>query len=240
MGEFIIMRDLIRMTKGRFIPLLGASVLFTGGISAAVLFCPESAQALACPTPPATQLAGMACTITGTLVMTSGTLTLMVPSALGWTETVNGLDQKLVDPTTADQTYQVNDATGSGPGWHVTVAATTFTSAIGSHTLLNTGTFATNGSLGLMTDTTAPTAACLTGSTCTLPTDTTTYPVAITTTTAGLTPVNIYAAAALTGIGTITIGSPGANPVGWWLNVPSNTIQGTYTSTVTVELIIAP
>jgi hypothetical protein len=59
-------------------------------------------------------------------------------------------------------------------------------------------------------------------------------------TTASGTPVNIYDASALTGLGTIVIGSPGLNPVGWWLNVPSNTIQGTYTSTVSLELVAGP
>jgi len=70
-------------------------------------------------------------------------------------------------------------------------------------------------------------------------TDTTTYPVAVTTG-AAVTPVNIYDASALTGLGTITIGSPGTDPVGWWLNVLSNAIQGTYTSTVSMELVSGP
>jgi hypothetical protein len=166
-------------------------------------------------------------------------MTLTPPPALGWSETISGADQTLFDPTLADQTYAVNDATGTAPGWHVTVAATQFTSTgTGTHPLANTGTFATNGSVGAMTDTTAPTAACAGTSTCTLPTNTTTYPVAITT--ASGTPVNIYDASALTGLGTIVIGSPGLNPVGWWLNVPSNTIQGTYTSTVSLELVAGP
>jgi WxL domain surface cell wall-binding len=237
MGEFIVMGNLIRMAKGRFTPLLGACVLFTGGISASVLLGAGTAQAVPCPVGP--EAAGTACTITGTLVITSGTLTLTAPPALGWTETVNGLDQTLVDPTVADQTYQVNDATGTAPGWHVTIAATQFATAGSTHTLADAGTFSTNGSLAAMTDATAPTAACTALSTCTLPTDGTTYPVAITTG-AAVTPVNIYDAAALTGLGTITIGSPGADPVGWWLNVPSNTIQGTYTSTVSLELISGP
>jgi hypothetical protein len=236
MGEFIIMRNLIRMTKRRVIPLFGACVLLTGG---SVLLGAGAAQAAACPVPPGTTPAGTACTIVGTLTMTGGTLTLIAPPALGWTETVNGADQHLVDPTVADQTYQVNDATGTAPGWHVTVAATQFTTAAPLHVLGNTGTFATNGSLTAMTDATAPTAACFAGSTCTLPTDTTTYPVAITTG-AAVTPVNIFDASALTGLGSITIGSPGAAPVGWWLNVPGNTITGIYTSTVSLELISGP
>jgi|ERR1017187_1481532 hypothetical protein len=237
MGEVIIMRNLIRITKERTIPLLGVCVLFTAGISASVLLGAGSAQAATCPGTPVA--AGTPCSITGTLTMLSGTLTLTVPTALAWGETVNGLDQHLVDATTADQTYQINDATGTAPGWNVTVAATQFTDAAGPYTLADALTFATNGSVSSMTSTLAPTAACTSGSTCTLPTDTTTYPVAITTGVA-VTPVKIYDASALTGLGTITIGSPGANPVGWWLNVPSNTIQGTYTSTVTLELVQGP
>jgi hypothetical protein len=57
------------------------------------------------------------------------------------------------------------------------------------------------------------------------------------------TPVSIYNADAGTGLGTVVIGFDGAtaaNPVGWWLNVPSNTIQGSYTSTVSLELISGP
>jgi hypothetical protein len=227
----------IRKTRKRLLPLLAASVLLTGGIGASLLSAGGTAQAATCPGTPVP--AGTACSITGTLIITSGAMTLTPPPALGWSETISGADQTLFDPTLADQTYAVNDATGTAPGWHVTVAATQFTSTgTGTHPLANTGTFATNGSVGAMTDTTAPTAACAGTSTCTLPTNTTTYPVAITT--ASGTPVNIYDASALTGLGTIVIGSPGLNPVGWWLNVPSNTIQGTYTSTVSLELVAGP
>jgi len=231
------MGDSIRKTKKRLLSLLAVSVLLTAGTGASLLFTGGTADAAACAGP---TLAGTACTITGTLIVTSGTMTLTAPPALGWAETINGADQTLVDQTVADQTYTVDDATGTAPGWHVTIAATQFTSAgTGTHPLPNSGTFATNGSIGAMTDATAPTAACAGTSTCTLPTDTTTYPVAITTGTA-VTPVNIYDASALTGLGTIVIGSPGADPVGWWLNVLSNTIQGTYTSTVSLELVAGP
>src|ERR1700733_972866 len=100
------MRYLLSTTKKRFIPLLGASVLLTGGIGASVLFAGGTADAVACsPAEPA----GTPCPLTGPLTMTSGTLTLTAPPALGWSETVNGLDQHLVDPTAADETYQVND-----------------------------------------------------------------------------------------------------------------------------------
>jgi hypothetical protein len=243
MGDNTDMRHLIHMTKKRLMPIMGASVLLTGGIGASLVFVGGTADATACAGTPV--LAGTACTDIGTLTMTAGSLGLTVPTALGWSETVNGLDRLLVDPTTVDQTYQVNDATGSAVGWHVTVSATTFTSTSPAATLGNTGTFATNGSLTLTTgalSTAAPTAACTSGSTCTVGTNnlSASYPVAITT--AALTPTaaTIYDAPAGSGLGTLTIGSPGADPVGWWISVPSNTLQGTYTSTVTLELLSTP
>jgi hypothetical protein len=157
-------------------------------------------------------VAGTACTMTGTLTL-------------------------IIEP--GDQSYLVNDSTGGAPGWHVTVSATTFTS--GANTLLNAGTFSNNGSLTSMTATVGPTATCLSGSTCVLPTNQTTYPVAITTAATAPAPVDLYNAALGTGLGSIVIGgASAANPVGWWLNVPSNVLAGTYTSTVTMEIIAGP
>lgn len=229
-------RYMTRMTGKRIACALAASALLAGGAGTVVLLTTASAGAVACGTATA---AGTPCTMTGTLILSSGTLTLTAPSALSWAGNVTGLDQNLVDATAAHQAYLVDDATGTGAGWHVTVSATTFTT--GTLTLANAGTFSTNGSVTSMTDPAAPTAACSSGSTCTLPTDTTTYPVAITTAATAPTAVNIYDASAGTGKGSIVIGgSTAAGPVGWWLNVPSNTLAGTYTSTVTMEIIAGP
>jgi len=134
----------------------------------------------------------------------------------------------------------VDDATGSGAGWNVTVSATTFTSVAPAATLANAGTFSTNGSIAAQTATTAPTAACTSGATCTVPTDTTTYPVAITTAATSPTAVKIYDTSVATGLGSINIGLPGAAAVGWWVAVPANAVPATYTSTVTLEVITAP
>ena len=223
--------------RGRRIAcLLGTCGLLVGGVGPVVLLTAGSASAAACGTVTA---AGTPCTMTGTLILSSGTLTLTAPSALGWAANVAGLDQNLVDPTAAHQSYLIDDATGTGAGWHVTVSATTFTS--GSLTLADAGTFSSNGSVTSFAATTAPTTTCTTGSTCTPPTNTTTYPVAITTAASAPTAVNVYDTSAGTGKGSIVIGgSATANPVGWWLNVPSNTLAGTYSSTVTMEIIAGP
>jgi len=228
------MRHQMRVTRRRLTRIVGACVLLAGGFGASVLLTAGPAGAAACG--PAT-VAGTPCTLTGTLDLTAGGLTLTSPTALGWTGTLNGLDQQLVDVTPADQSYLVNDATGSGAGWHVTVSATTFTS--GANTLPDVGTVSTNGSITAIASATAPTAACSASAACTLPTNTTTYPVAITTDPSAPAASTIYDTSAATGLGSITIGI-GANPVGWWLAIPSATKAGTYTSTFTLEIISGP
>jgi hypothetical protein len=232
------MRHLWRVIRRRVGPVAGVCGLLAGGIGGCVLAGAGTAQAAACPGTPV--VAGTTCTDTGTLTFTAGVLNLLSPVALTWAGTGSGLDQQLVDATTAHQSYIVDDATGSGAGWNVTVSATTFTSVSPAATLVNTGTFSTNGSITSAVLTTAPTGACTTGATCTLPTNTTTYPVAITTAASSPTPVKIYDTSAATGLGSITIGLPGAAPVGWWVAVPANAVPATYTSTITLEVLTAP
>ncbi len=219
--------------KGRCARLLGLVVLLAGGVGAAALSAAGPAGATSCG---AVVPAGSSCTLTGFLDFSGGPLTLAAPSSLGWTGTLNGFNQNLVDTTTADQSYVVNDATGSGAGWDVTVSATQFTT--GTASLGNTGTFSTNGSIASSTSTTAPDAACSTDATCTLPTDTTSYPVAITTAASSPSAVTIYDASTGTGLGSIVIGN--ADPVGWWLKVPANAAPGSYTSTITLEVNSGP
>src|ERR1039457_7151744 len=85
----------------------------------------------------------------------------------------------------------------------------------------------------------APPATCV-GS-CTLPADTTIYPVAITTAASSLTTYTIYDTPASTGEGVMTLGgSSAANPVGWWVQAPASTRAGIYTSTVTLQVVSGP
>jgi hypothetical protein len=167
----------------------------------------------------------------------TGTLNLTSPTSLAWAATLNGSNQGVVDTVAANQQFNVNDQSGSGAGWHITVSATTFTT--GTHTLPSTGTFVLTGSVSSVTAAAAPTAAC--NSSCILPTNTTTYPVAITTAASSPTPATVYDVSAGTGIGPVTLGgSTAANPVGWWTNVPANARAGSYTSTVTVAVVSGP
>jgi hypothetical protein len=231
------LRHLLRVIGTRAGPVVGACALLAAGMGGCALAAAGTAQAAACPGAPV--VAGTTCADTGTLTFTAGSLSLLAPIALTWAGTGNGLDQELVDATTADQSYTVDDATGSGTGWNVTVSATTFTSTAPAATLADTGTLSTNGSIASAIATTGPAATCTTGAACTLPTDTTTYPVAITTAPATPTAFKIYDSAAATGLGSIAVGLPGA-PVGWWVAVPANAVPATYTSTITLEVVSAP
>lgn len=206
-------------------------ILASGLTAGSVALLSGPASATACGTAIA---AGTSCSMTGTVTLSAGSLTLTSPSSLSWSGTLTGLDQSLVDTNASDQLYTVNDATGSGAGWHVVTTATTFTN--GSHTFPNTGTFVTNGSSSSVSSTTAPSSTCT--ATCTLPTNTTTYPVAITTA-ASPTPFTIYDTSAATGMGQIVIGNT-PNPVGWWVNVPASASSGSYLSTITMQITSGP
>ncbi len=167
----------------------------------------------------------------------SGGLTLTSPATLSWAGTITGTAYTTVDPTSADQQFTLDDEQGSAAGWHITVAATTFTS-VSLKTFPDLGTFSFTGSLTSATATTAPTASC---SSCTFPATSTTYPVAITTATSSPTPATVFNAAAGTGVGPMTIGGSGAaNPVGWWLRVPATAIVGAYSSTITIAVVSGP
>lgn len=219
--------------------MLAVLTFLTGGLTPVLIaLTPGTASATSCGT---AIPAGSSCTMTGTLNLTGGTLALTTSSSLTWTATLNGFDQSVSDVVAGDEQYTVNDATGTGAGWHVTMAATTFTN--GSHTLADTGTLVA-GTTSSIAATTDPTATCGANSTCTLPTDSTPYPVAITTAATSPSPSLIYDTAALSGLGEVVIGgSTAANPVGWWLNIPANTYYGSagvYTSTITMEVISAP
>ena len=164
----------------------------------------------------------------------TGSLNLTSPSSLTWAATLNGSDQSVTDTAAADQQLTVDDETGTAAGWHITVAATTFTT--GTYTLANAGTFVLTGSVTSVTAITAPSATCVVS--CTPPASTSTYPAAITTASPAAT---VYDASAASGLGPVTLGgSTAANPVGWWINVPASARAGTYTSTVTVAIVSGP
>ena len=217
-----------------------------------------SPSALTCTTTGATS-----CTITGLTASTSYTITVTVtasptgsatsspisvatvaavlqltsPTSLTWSLTGSGINQAIVDSLSGDQQLTATDNTGSGAGWHITVSATTFTA--GTHTLPNTGAIVFTGSTSSPASTSAPSTACV-GS-CTLPADTTAYPLAISTAASSPASYTVYDTQAGTGLGQVTIGrSSSANPVGWWAMVPGSAYAGSYTTTVTLQVVSGP
>src|SRR5439155_26454126 len=153
-----------------------------------------------------------------TATINAGALSITSPAtATVRAITLNGSDQR----GTYAPPLGANDTTGSGAGWNLTITSTQFTS--GSHTLATTAS-SING---------APTVACALG-TCTLPTNSITYPVAVP---AGVGPpaaVKFFNAAINTGMGNFTI-TPTVT-----VSFPANSFAGVYTSTVTFAIVSAP
>ena len=155
---------------------------------------------------------------TATATISAGTLNIVVPATIGFSDTLNGLNQT----TTSGLAMDVQDATGSGAGWNVTATSTQFTS--GSNTL------ATNS----VTVGGAPTDACDSGSTCTLATNSVSYPYGLPAGSGPPTATKIFNAAASTGLADQTV-----TPT-FTLAVPANVVPAAYTSTWTVSVVSGP
>jgi alpha-tubulin suppressor-like RCC1 family protein len=165
-----------------------------------------------------------------------GFLTLTSPTSLTWAITASGIDQNVVDTVPADQKLTATDNTATGAGWHITLSATTFSN--GTKTLPDTGAMDFTGSTSSLAST-APSAICV--GPCTLPTNTTAYPVIITTDPSTPPVFTIYDTSAGTGTGVMTLGGSGAaHPIGWWVHLPATTLAGAYTSTVALTMVSGP
>jgi hypothetical protein len=137
------------------------------------------------------------------------------------TATLNGISQTVTDPLSVD----IGDATGSGSGWNVTAASTTFTS--GANVLPTSAT----------TIQSAPTASCdADAAGCTTATTTVAYPYTLPAATVSPTATKLFNAVANTGMGDQTF-----SPT-WTLAIPANAVaSGTaYTSTWTFSLVSGP
>jgi WxL domain surface cell wall-binding len=156
---------------------------------------------------------------TATANISAGSLAFVTsPPNVTFNATLNGANQNV----TATQALDVSDGTGSGAGWNITATSTTFTT--GSVTLSTTAT----------TVQSAPTTACDASSTCTLATNSVSYPYTLPAAASAPTATKVFNAAANTGQGNQTV------TVTWQLNVPANTVAGTYTSTWTISLVSGP
>lgn len=164
-------------------------------------------------------------------------VTATPPTSLTWATGLVGSQYWVADTHASDESFSVIDATGTNAGWHVSVSATTFTN--GAHTLADSGTFSMTGSTASHSSTSQPTVTCETS--CVTPTNSLSYPIAITTAPSSPLSVSVFSAALGTGSGSFVIGgSTAANPVGWWVRIPGNALAGTYTSTITFDVGTGP
>jgi hypothetical protein len=165
---------------------------------------------------PSTTYGGVIATFYGSCG--GGSLTFTPPSTVSFTAvTLNGKTQT----TTASPALTPSDTTGSGSGWNLTGTSTTFKNSA-SKTLPTTATQVTAAS------------AAGSSSTCRLPTNAITYPLALPAGSTAPTAVKIYDATAGTGLGAATV------TVTFTLTVPPSTYSGSYTSTWTLSLVSGP
>jgi hypothetical protein len=168
----------------------------------------------------ATALPALAANATATLTG-AGSPALLSSVPPTWTLTLDGLDHNSLANSGTPSTVDVNDATGTGSGWNITLSGAVLTS--GSHTL------------GQPTTASAASFVCDSGSTCTAPTSNTTpgtqvtYPFTV-----GVTAAKFYSANASTGLGRMTGTST------WTINVPASAFAGTYSGAWTYSIVSGP
>lgn len=158
-----------------------------------------------------------AANVTATATITGGTLSLASSAAPTFSVTLNGTDQT----PSYTMPMTVTDATGSGAGWNVTVTSTAFTT--GTKSLANAASTVT-----------AVSSACVAATTCTNPTNSTTYPLTVPAAATPPTAVKLFNSALNSGLGSFTL-TPTVQ-----VAIPANTFAGTYTSTITLAVVSGP
>ena len=153
-----------------------------------------------------------AATLTPTATISGAAgISINLPSNPSMSDTLDGTDQVV----SWSALLGVVDARGSGAGWNLTAAATSFSDGA-CHTLAP-GTLSGVASV------------CHTGSSCTAATNSVTYPITLSGTAA-----KFFNSALNTGLGKIDV-TPTVD-----VAVPGNAYAGTYTSTVTLAAVSGP
>jgi hypothetical protein len=147
--------------------------------------------------------------VSGTLTG-AGALSFNLPSAPSFSATLAGDDQT----TSYAPVLGVVDARGSGAGWNVSISSTALTDGSG-HNLTQTVS--------------AVSSACHAGSTCTGATNSVTYPITLSTTSA-----KVFDAAVGTGMGKVDVTPTIQIPV------PGNAYAGSYSATLTLTAATGP
>ena len=166
-----------------------------------------------------------------------GALSISPPPTIAFSGTLSGYDLELVDPTPADQSMAVTDATGSFGGWDVTAMAQgPFSCSTGpcSTESLPANALSLDSSSSDPNATASPTNVCGAGSTCSPATDDyVAYPIGIPD--GGTTGPSIFDASANSGMGTVNVSG-----LDWWLAVPANSLAGIYSTSVVVSVNSGP
>jgi hypothetical protein len=116
----------------------------------------------------------------------------------------------------------LTDARGTGAGWNLTLTSTTFSDGAG-HNLATTASQISSVAM-----------ACVSGGTCTSPTNAIAYPVTVPSATTAPAAVKVFNSAAATGLGRFTITPTIA------VSIPGNAYSGSYASTLTVAAVSGP
>jgi hypothetical protein len=156
---------------------------------------------------------------TVTATVSAGALSITSPATASVAVTLDGTDQT----PTYSPILGANDQTGSGSGWNLTITSTQFTTGAPVHTLSTSASSLTGATM-----------SCAGPGTCTNPTNSITYPVAVPAGAGPPSAVRFYNAAVNTGMGNFTI----TPTIG--VSIPANTYAGVYTSTVTFSIVSGP
>ena len=155
----------------------------------------------------------------GSTTITGGSLSETDAGPTVGNVTLNGLDKSVA----ITMPLTVIDATGSGSGWNVTITSTTFSTGGGSPHTLTTAPVVS-----------AVSVACVSGSTCTDPTNAITYNLTVPAGSSAPTAVKLFNAALNTGMGEIDL-TPTVS-----VALPANIYAGTYSSTITLAIVSGP
>jgi hypothetical protein len=225
------------------------AVLTAGLAIGAIAALPGTARASVC-----TGLSNSAgsCSTVGTVTLIGGALTMVAPTTLAWSGTLNGASQTIYDTLSTDEAVDVLDlrglvSTDPTSGWNVTATATTFTgtgtgAAIPDNASGEVLAFGGGGNSATATNT--PSSVCVTIGTCTVATTTVSgFPLFVPTG-GSATPTKIYNASAGTGTGIVQVGTSalaaGTNPAVWSVTLPPTLPADAYVSTVTMTVAAGP
>lgn len=161
-----------------------------------------------------------------TTSISGGSLSFVsTPSTIKWSYTESGLGVHHLTMVGGSESLDVDDARGSGTGWSVDLTSTLL------HTSTGHDLPATVASVQA-----APTYSCVTTdvASCTLGSDTISYPYVVPAAATAPTSTVVASAAAGTGMGAQSVKVP------FVLTIPSNAYAGTYTASWTFTLVSGP